>query len=119
MSIQDIIKNDSSSNTYKDIYHPVNETSFYLNLEGISDEEKIVTNGNPYILLSGSPGNPTKVSLIKFLESFQYKGILHLLLIDIETEKVVVIKQPLDSDDNFCYWRLLSMNYLKQRLSES
>ena len=58
-------------------------------------------------------------TIVKLLDVFNLKSHVYLLLLDMESEKVMLINQFLDTDDTFCNWRLLDIDYLKQRVEES
>ncbi len=119
MKLQDYFKYDETILGLYDIFHPVGQDSFYLNVEGIRSEEKIITTGKTFLLLSVTPERSIKESTVRLLDIFCYKSHVYLLLLDMESEKVLLINQYLDTDDNFCNWRLLDIDYLKQRLEES
>lgn len=119
MKLQDRFKDDETIVGLYDIFHPVGQDRFYLNVEGIRSEEKIITTGKTFLLLSVTPERSIKESTVRLLDVFLYKDCIYLLLIDMESEKVLLINQYLDTDDGYCHWRLLGLDYLKQRLEES
>ena len=119
MTLQDRFKYDETIVGLYDIFHPVGQDRFYLNVEGVRAIETTIKRNNTFILLSLSPERSIMESTVKLLDVFCYKSHVYLLLLDMESEKVLLINQYLDTDDGYCHWRLLGLDYLKQRLEES
>ena len=97
----------------KEIYRKVGSDSFYYDAEGIRSNDKIISTGKTFLLLSASPDRTTKESFVKLLDTFIYKDHVYLLLLDMENEKVLLINQFLDAVDGHCNWRLIDFDYLK------
>lgn len=118
MKLQDLFQNYSTILGLESIFHAVGNDSYYLDIEGIRSNGKILTTGKTFIMLSLSAERSIMESTVKLLDVFYHKCI-YLLLIDMETENVILISQYLDTDDTFCNWRLLDIDYLKQRVEEN
>jgi hypothetical protein len=119
MKLQDIFPHNSTLNGLESIFHAVGNDSFYFDAEGIRSNEKIITTGKTLILLTVSPERSIMESTVRLVDVFYFKHRVYLMLIDLETEKILLINQYLDTDDTFCNWRLLDIDYLKQRVEES
>ncbi len=113
MRLQDLFPHSSTNYGLEEIYHQVGSDSFYFDAEGIRSKDKIITTGKTFILLSVSPDRTIIESFVSLLDAFNYKDNVYLMLLDIETEKVVLINQFLNTEDGFCSWRLLDFDYLK------
>jgi len=119
MKLQDLFQNYSTILGLDSIFHAVGNDSYYLGIEGIRSNGKILTTGKTFILLSLSPERSIMESTVKLLDVFYHKDCIYLLLIDMETENVILINQYLDTDDGYCNWRLMGLDYLKQRAEEN
>ncbi len=115
MKLQDLFPHNSTIYGLEEIYHQVGPDSFYFDAEGIRSNNKIITTGKTFILLSVSPDRTIIESYVKLLDAFNYKDHVYLMLLDMETEKVLLINQFLDTDDGYCSWRLLDFVYLKRK----
>jgi len=118
MKFQDHFNNDKVLLGLYDIFHPVGQDRFFLNVEGVRAIDKTIKKNGTFILLSLSPSRSIMESTVKLLDVFYFKSHVYMLLLDMESEKVMLINQYLDTDDIFCNWRLLDIDYLKQRLEE-
>jgi hypothetical protein len=119
MKLQDYFPNNSSIQSLDGFFHEVGQDSYYLDIEGVRAIEKTIKRNKTFILLSLSPERSIMESTVSLLDIFCYKSHVYLLLLDMESEKVLLINQYLDTDDTFCNWRLLDIDYLKQRVEES
>ena len=119
MKLQDRFPYDETQLELYDIFHPVGQDRFYVNLEGVRAIEKTIKKNKTFILLSLSPARSIVESTVKLLDVFWHKSHVYLLLLDMESEKVLLINQYLDTDDGYCHWRLLGLDYLKHRVEEN
>jgi len=119
MKLQCLFPRNSDNDGLKEIYHQVGRDSFYFDVEGIRSTEKIITTGKTFLLLTVSANRTIKETYVKMLNTFSYKDHVYLLLLDLENEKVLLINQFLDAVDGHCNWRLIDIDYLKQRAKES
>ena len=119
MIIQSLFPQYSANDGSQEIYRQVGPDSFYFDVEGIRSKNKIITTGKTYLLLSVSPPRTIIESFVRVLQIFKYKDDVYVLLLDMENEKVLLINQFLDAVDGYCHWRLIDIDYLKQRAKES
>ena len=115
MKLQDLFPHNSANDGLKEIYRQVGSDSFYLDIEGIRSNVKIITTGKTFLLLTVSTDRTINESFVKLLDTFICKDDVYLLLFDLENEKVLLINQFLDADDGYCSWRLLGFDYLKRK----
>ena len=113
MKLLSLFPHNLSNDGLKEIYRQVGSGSFYFDAEGIRSNDKIITTGKTFLLLSASPDRTIKESFVKLLDAFHYKQHVYLLLLDMENEKILLINQFLNTDDGYCNWRLIDFDYLK------
>lgn len=118
MNLQDYFPNNSSIQSLDGFFHEVSKDSYYLNIQGVRAIEKTIQKNKNFLLLSVTPERSIKESTVRLLDVFYFKYHMYLLLIDLETEKVILISHYLDANDDFCNWRLLDFDFLKQRAEE-
>lgn len=119
MKLQSLFPHNSTINGLEEIYHHVGTDSYYFDAEGIRSTGKIITTGKTFLLLIVSADKTIIESFVRLLDTFYYKEHVYLLLLDFETEKVLLINQLMDSDDGYCSWRLIDFDYLKRKVEES
>jgi hypothetical protein len=119
MKLQSLFPHNPTNDGLKEIYRQVGSDSFYFNAEGVRSNDKIITTGKTFLLLTVSTDRTIKEIFVNLRDVFSYKDYVYLLLLDMETQKVFLINQFLDADDGHCNWRLLGFDYLKQRAKES
>ena len=113
MKLQSLFPRNSANVGLNEIYRQVGSDSFYFDAEGIRSNDKIITTGKTFLLLTVSSDRTIIESFVKLLDTFNYKDQVYLLLLDMENEKVLLINQFLDAVDGYCHWRLIDFDYLK------
>ena len=113
MKLQSLFPHNPSNDGLKEIYRQVGSDSFYFDAEGIRSNDKIITTGKTFLLLTVSSDRTIIESFVKLLDAFHNKQHVYLLLLDMETEKILLINQLLDAVDGHCNWRLIDFDYLK------
>ena len=119
MKLQSLFPHNSANHGLNEIYRQVGSDSFYFDVEGIRSNEKIITTGKTFLLLTVSTDRTIKESFVRLLDTFICKDDVYLLLLDIENEKVLLINQFLDAFDGYCSWRLIDFDYLKGKAEVS
>lgn len=119
MKLQSLFPHNSANDGLKEIYRQVGSDSFYFNAEGIRSNDKRITTDKTFLLLTVSSDRSIKETFVKLLVAFHYKQIVYLLLLNMETEKVLLISQLLDAVDGHCNWRLIDFEYLKRKAKVS
>ncbi len=119
MKLQSLFPHNLSNDGLQEIYRQVGSDSFYFDVEGIRSIDNTITTGKTFLLLTVSANRTIKETYVRLLDTFNYKDHVYLLLLDMETEKVLLINHFLNTDDGQCNWRLIDIDYLKQRVKES
>ncbi len=99
MKLQSLFPHNSANDGLKEIYRQVGSDSFYFNAEGIRSNDKIITTGKTFLLLTVSANRAIIESFVWLLDTFIYKDHVYLMLLDMENEKVLLINQFLDAVD--------------------
>ena len=113
MKLQSLFPHNSANDGLNEIYRQVGSDSFYFDAEGIRSNDKIITTGKTFLLLTVSVNRTIKETFVRLLDTFSFKDHIYLLLLDMENEKVLLINQFLDAVDGHCNWRLIDFDYLK------
>jgi len=119
MILQSLFPHNPANDGLKEFYRKVGSDSFYFDVEGIRANEKMITTGKTFLLLTVSTDRTIKESFVKLLDTFICKDDVYLLLFDMENEKVLLINQFLDAVDGYCSWRLIDFDYLKWKAEEN
>lgn len=105
MKLQDQFPYDETLLGLKGIYHSIGEQSHFINSESVQTPEKIITNGQQYLLAS-TLLNSTKpiVHKIKLIDAYYLNGKVHLFVMDIKTERIYAVDVCVECPETKCPW---------------
>ena len=105
MKLQDQFPCDETLLGLKGIYHSIGEQSHFINSDSIQTPEKIITNGQQYLLASTlqSCSKPI-VHKIKLIDAYYLNGKVHLFVIDIRTERIYTVDACVECPESECPW---------------
>ena len=88
MTLQDFFPFDSADLGLKSLYSKVGKDSFYVNSNCVVAKDKILTKGKHYIIFDIPTKTDIKMNEIVLIDLFYYKGYIHLISQDINTNRV-------------------------------
>jgi hypothetical protein len=105
MNLQAKFPYDETVLGLRGVFHSIGERSHYINSESIQTPEKIITNGQQYLiastLLSNSKPIVHKVNLI---DTYYFNGKVHLFVVDLKTERICTVYACVECPDSKCTW---------------
>lgn len=119
MKLQDRFPFNSTIVGVKDIYSTIGDDSHYINCPCIKAENQIIMTGRTYVLIKADANNTVNAFGVRLLDVFYHNENIYILLIDTESQKIMLVNQFIDCLDYHCSWKLLDWDYLKKTADES
>ena len=116
MRLQDLFPYDAVILGLLQVYHGVGFDSFYINQSCIKTQDRIVTTGETYFLFSYDGNQLSTSSIVKLIDTFYYNNQVYLLLADLLTDEVLLLKQGLNNVQPRCQWKLFDVDTLRDIL---
>ncbi len=118
MKLQDLFPFNFTIAGVKDIYSTIGDDSHYINCPCIKAENQIIKTGKTYVLINANKNNTVYALSVKVLDVFYHNENIYVLLIDTESQKVMLLNQFMDCNDYHCSWKLIDWDYLQQKADE-
>jgi hypothetical protein len=105
MKLQDQFPYDETLLGLNKVYHSVGERSHYINSYVLQTPEKIITNGQQYLIASTllSSSKPI-VHKIKLIDAYYLNGKVHLFVVDLKTERICTEIACVECPESKCTW---------------
>jgi hypothetical protein len=116
MKLQDFFEYDSTILGLNNLYCTVGDNSFYINSPSIVSNDHIITSGSSYVLVRSSQMDGIVLQSVDVIDVYYVLGTVHILLLDNLTKKRFTIVLHIDNDRHPCFWRLIDLNYLTNKL---
>lgn len=117
--IQDLLPYNETIADVRNVYKAIGEDQHYVNCVAIKSENQTITVGKTYVLIQADANRAVNAYNVRLLDVFYYNENIYLLLLDTESQKVMLVTQFMDAIDLFCGWKLLDWEYLKKKAEES
>jgi hypothetical protein len=115
MRLQDYFQYDSAIWGLNNIYIPIGDSSLYINVPFILTTNKIVTNGEVYILVFNSPDEGIKNYNVELVDGYFKDSIIHLFVQDVITNRIFTIDQYILCTKSQCSWVLYDMEHYDKK----
>jgi hypothetical protein len=116
MKVQDKYPYNSTVTGLSNIYHTVDEDSFFINSPCILATNRIITIGKEYIIF----GTPTETGIqmvdVILVDCYYREGIINLIVQDIRSQRVYSIHQSIGCPKNDCTWILVDINFFLEKM---
>ena len=116
MKLQDYFPADLTLLGLQNLYSLVGKDSFLVNSSCVAAKDKILTKGKHYIVFDIPIKTDSKMTAIVLVDLFYYKGNIHLIVQDIETQRVSIVSFPLECPESNCTRYLVDVNYFIDRM---
>ena len=99
------------------IYHCIGDNSHYINSHSIQTPEKIVINGQQYLIASTLPSSSKPiVHKIKLIDAYYLNGKVHLFVVDLKTERIYTVDACVECPERKCPWVIFELGDQKKLL---
>lgn len=110
MKLQDQFPYDEALLGLNNVYHVSGDNGHFINSESIQTQEKIITNGQQYLIASTLPSNSKPiVHKIKLIDAYYLNGNIHLFVVDIKTERIYVVDICVECPESKCTWVIFEL----------
>lgn len=100
----------------KIIFQQVGCNQFFVNSRCIVSNKKI-TVGEAYLLIDSTKDIGSKIRIVVLIDLYFRRGILHLIVRDIKSQKVFTLDHDIQFPENECPWQLIGINYLIDQMN--
>lgn len=118
MKIQDFFPFDSAIVGMENLYSEVGENSFYAQSGSIISKDKILTRGKKYLVFDIPTKAGITISEVILIDTFYFESCIHLIVENIETQRISFISFPAECPENNCTKCLVDINYFIDRINE-
>jgi len=115
MKTQDLYPFDPTFTAPYTIFKQVGNDKFFVNSGSIIAKQKVIVLHKEYILADYSSGTNVKITNVLLVDSYYKRGLLHLILRDIRSQRVFTIDHSIEYPENDCTWLLIDLDYFKER----
>jgi hypothetical protein len=115
MKTQDLYPFDPTFTAPYTIFKQVGNEKFFVNSGSIIAKQKVIVLRKEYILADYSSGTNVKITNVLLVDSYYKRGLLHLILRDIRSQRVFTIDHSIEYPENDCTWLLIDLDYLIER----
>jgi hypothetical protein len=116
MTLQDYFPADLTILGLRNLYSLLGKDSFYVNSSCVAAKDKILTKGKHYIVFDIPIKTDSKMTAIVLIDLFYYKSNVHLIVQDINTQRVSIVSFCLECPENDCTRFLVDVEYFIDRL---
>jgi hypothetical protein len=116
MKLQDYFPADLNLLSFRNLYSLVGKDSFLVNSSCVAAKDKILTKGKQYIVFDIPIKTDSKMIPIVLIDLFFYKGNIHVISEDINTQRVSIISFCLECPESNCTKYLVDIDFFIDRL---
>lgn len=110
---QDLFPYDSFLLGINNQYHTIGDDKYYINSPSINVHDKIVQEGKLYLLLRSQDKS---ITVIRFLEAYYHNGNVHLIIKDVITNLIFVIRCPIPFAGMECSCKIFDVDCLGETI---
>ena len=116
MTLQDYFPADLTLLGLRNLYSLVGKDSFLVNSSCVAAKDKILTKGKHYIVFDIPIKTDSKMTAIVLVDLFYYKGNIHLIVQNINTQRVSIVSFCLECPESNCTRYLVDIDYFIDRM---
>jgi hypothetical protein len=116
MTLQDFFPADLTLLGLRNLYSSVGKDSFLVNSSCVAAKDKILTKGKHYIVFDIPIKTDSKMTAIVLVDLFYYRDNIHLIVRDINTQRVSIVSFCLECPETDCMVYLVDVDYFIDRL---
>jgi len=116
MKLQDKYPYDSTLLGLNNIYYPIGEDSFYINLDCILATRKIITIGKEYIIFESPTETGIKMFDVTLVDCNYREHTIILIVRDFMSQGVLTLHKRIERPESDCKWVIIDINFFIDRM---
>ena len=98
------------------LYQVLDNNSFLIKLDCIASTDSVITVGKEYVLFYTNTEPRIRMSDVILVDCYYFEKVIHLIVRDIRSKRVVTISQRLECPKSDCTWVLVDLDYFIKRM---
>lgn len=117
MKPQDQVQFDPTFTASKIIFQQIGSNTFFVNSFCILATKKIITIGKEYVVVDNTSGTKVKMTDVNLADCYFKRGILHLIVRDIRSQRVFTLDHCIEYPERDCTWVLIDLNFFIDKMN--